>query len=181
MKNEETAKIGRQYQTTLSFRFKEVLFPNNRRLVESRLVGIISRMIRDKQFPMHCKGFLEELFLEGYTRQSSKLSNDGKVWYLPHLGIYHLGKPNKIRVVFDCNAEYKGRCLDKELLPVPDLANQLIRVLLGFRKETLAFMAYIEKMFLQVCVSEKHRNFLRFLWQTDNAFTKNHEMCAYIF
>lgn len=84
-------------------------------------------------------------------------------------------------MVFDCNAQYKGRCLDKELLPVPDLANELISVLLGFRKETLEFMAYIEKMFLQVCVSEKHRNFLRFLWQKDNAFTKNHEMCAYVF
>ena len=54
-------------------------------------------------------------------------------------------KPNKVRVVFDCNAEYKGRCLNKELLPDPDLADQLIGVLLRFRKETISFMADIEK------------------------------------
>ena len=53
MKNEETLKIGRNCQTPLSFRSKEVHFPNNRKMVESRLVGIKRRILRDKQFAMH--------------------------------------------------------------------------------------------------------------------------------
>ena len=116
--NEETVKIGRHYQTSLPFRSKEVYFPNNRRLVESRLVGIKRRILRDKQFAMHYKGFTEELLLKGYARESTKSPSDGQVWYLPHHGIYHPSKPNKIKVVFDCNAEYKSRCLSKELLLV---------------------------------------------------------------
>ena len=55
--------------------------------------------------------------------------------------------------------EYKVRCLNKELLPGPDLPNQLINVLLRFRKETIAFMADIEKMYFEIHVEEKHRNF----------------------
>ena len=37
---EETVKIGRHFQTPLPFKSKEVHFSNNRRLAESRLVGI---------------------------------------------------------------------------------------------------------------------------------------------
>ena len=102
---------------------------------------------------------MEELFLKGYARESTKSHNDGQVWYLPHHGIYHPSKPNKIKVVLDCSVEYKVRCLNKELLPGPDLANQLINVLLRFRKETIAFMTDIEKMYFEIHVAEKHRNF----------------------
>ena len=106
MMNEETVKIGRHYQTSLPFRSKEVHFPNNKRLAESRLAGMKRRIVRDKKFAMHYKGFMEELLLNGYARESTKSPNDGQVWYLLHHGIYHPSKTNKIRVVFDCSAEY---------------------------------------------------------------------------
>ena len=40
MVNEKTVKIGGHYQTSLPFGSKEVQFSNNRRLTESRLIGI---------------------------------------------------------------------------------------------------------------------------------------------
>ena len=160
--NQETVKIGRHYHTPLPFRSREVHFPNNRRLAESRLIGIKRRIQRDKQFAMHYKGFTEKLLLKGYARESTKSPNDGQVWYLPHHGIYNPSKPNKTKVVFDCSAEYQGRYLNKELLPDSDLANQLIGVLLRFRKESVTFVADIEKMYFQICVAEKHQNFFRF-------------------
>ena len=106
------------------------------------------KMIRDKQFAMHYKGFMEELLLKEYARESTKSPDDGQVRYLSHHGIYHLNKPNRIRVVFDCSVEYKGWYLNKELLPGPSLTNQLIVVLLRFRR----FMADIEKnVFSNTC------------------------------
>ena len=80
--------------------------------------------------------------------------------------------------------EYKGRCLNKELLPDPDLTDQLIGVLLRFRKETIAFMANIEKMYFQIRVTEKYQDFLRFSWWKDGDFSKepiDHMMCAHAF
>jgi hypothetical protein len=50
------------------------------------------------------------------------------------------------------------------LLQGPDLTNNLIGVLLRFRQEGIAFMADIQKMFYQVRVPVKHRNYLRFFW-----------------
>ena len=45
-------------------------------------------------------------------------------------------------------------------------------------------MVDIEKLYFQIRMAEKHRNFLRFLWQKDGDFSKNpidHEMCAHFF
>ena len=113
-------------------------------------------MLREKQFAMHYKGFMDKLLIIGYARESTRSPNDGQVWFFLIMA-FHPIKLNKIRVAFDCSAEYEGRCLNKELLPGPDLANQLIGVLLRFRKETIAFTADIEKMYFQISVAEKHR------------------------
>ena len=64
MMNEETVKIGRHYQKPLPLRSKEVHFPNNRRLAESRLVGIKRRMLRYKKFAMLCKVSWKNFFLK---------------------------------------------------------------------------------------------------------------------
>ena len=69
-------------------------------------------------------------------------------------GIYHPKKPNKIRVVFDCSAEYQG----------PDLTNSLLGVLLRFRQERVAYMTDVEAMFHQVRVPDDDCDLLRFLW-----------------
>ena len=89
-------------------------------------------------------------------------------WYLPHFGVYHPQKPNKIRVVFDSAAETNGVSLNKLLLSGPDLTNSLIGVLLRLRQNPTAFIADIEQMFHSFIVKEKHRDYLRFLWYEDN-------------
>ena len=40
--------------------------------------------------------------------QTVENRNEGKIWYLPHFGVYHPRKPDQIRVVFDSSAEYQG-------------------------------------------------------------------------
>lgn len=89
--------------------------------------------------------------------------SDGNVWYIPHHGVYHPRK-GKLRVVFDCGAAYKRTSLNCQLLQGPDLTNPLVGVLVRFRQEPIAVMADIQAMYQQVHVSEKHINFLRFLW-----------------
>ena len=66
--------------------------------------------------------------------------------------------------MFDCAAKYTGVSLDDELLRGPDLMNTLIGVLTRFRKEQIAIVADVEKMYPQVFVHPDHRNALRFPW-----------------
>ena len=80
--------------------------------------------------------------------------------------MYHHRK-DKIRVVLDCSAKYLGMCLNDVLLTGPDLTNNLTSVLLRFRTEPVAITVDIEKMFYQVKVRKKDRDFLRFYWWPD--------------
>ena len=80
--------------------------------------------------------------------------------------MYHPTK-GKLRVVYDCAAIYKGRCLNDELIQGPDLTNSLLGVLIRFRKEPIALMADVEGMFSQVRIPREDRDYQRFLWWPD--------------
>jgi len=85
-------------------------------------------------------------------------------WYLPHHPVLNPTKPGKVRIVFDCAAQYMGHSLNSELLSGPNLTNDLTGVLLRFRKFPIAICADIEEMFLQVNVPLEDRKALSFLW-----------------
>ena len=54
------------------------------------------------------------------------------------------------------------------LLPGPDLMNNLLGVLMRFRKENVAVMCNVEQMFHSFHVNPAHRDFLHFLWLEGN-------------
>ena len=120
---------------------------------------------------------MKNIIENGYAEKVPNMRNSERnnVWYIPHHGVYHPKKPNKIRVVFDCAAEHRGESLNKHLLQGPDLTNNLTGVLCRFREESIAFMCDIEAMFHQVRVDESHRDLLRFLWWEDGEVTREPE------
>lgn len=69
----------------------------------------------------------------GVSKDQESSYTDRKIWYIPYNGVYHLKKSNKIRVVFDCSAEFKCKSLNKHLLQGPDLTNNLVGILFRFR------------------------------------------------
>ena len=88
---------------------------------------------------------MKEIISKGYAIETKTNPHDGRTWYLPHHGVYHPCKPSKLRVVLDCIAKLNGRSINKELLPGPDSANRLVRVLTKFRENKVAFMVDSEK------------------------------------
>ena len=106
---------------------------------------------------------MEEIISKGYAREAKTNPPNGRTWYLPHHGVYHLHKPSKLRVVFDCSAELNGRSINKELLPGPDLANKLVGVWIKVRENKVTFMADIAKVYFHIFVAEEHRRLLQFL------------------
>ena len=141
--------------------------PNNRTLALSRLERLRQRLKRDRKYRDHYEAFMKEMIDKG---QAERVPDDelhltnGRVWYIPHHGVYHPQKPDKIRVVFDASAEFKGESLNRHLLQGPDLTNSLNGVLCRFRKEPIAFTCDVEGMFHQLFVNPDYRNLLRFLW-----------------
>ena len=160
--------------------------PNNRKQAEQRALWI-KKKFADEQYKQDYVTFINDIISKGYATQVSESNievEEGKLWYLPHHGVYHPKKPGKIRVVFDCSCSYKGTSLNEELLQGPNLTNSLVGVLTRFRLEPVAFMADIEAMFYQVHVPESQRSFLRFLWwpsgNTDECLVE-YERCVHTF
>ena len=90
----------------------------------------------------------------------------------------------KIRVVFDCSAEFEGKSINKELLPGPELTNQIVSILIRFREERVAVMADVESMYYQVQVPENQQTYLKLLWWESHdieCHPQEFVMCANVF
>ncbi|XP_043242095.1 uncharacterized protein LOC122391859 [Amphibalanus amphitrite] len=187
-KVEESVKLKEgHYEIGLPLKDDDVRLPSNRNMALRRLCSLERKLKRDTKFTEHYTTFMKNLLDEGYAEEvpEGNLSReDGRVWYVPHHGVYHPHKPDKVRVVFDCAARHGNVSLNDVLLQGPDLTSSLLGVLLRFRTEPVAFMADIRSMFYQVTVPESDRDLLRFLWWPEgdiSAEPKDFRMKVHIF
>ena len=154
-------------QVRLPFCNPSLTLPANRCQAECRALSLRRKFLKDARFQEDYVASLDGVIQEGFAEKvpSEDLCRaDGKVWYIPHHGVYHSKKPEKIRVVFDCSAQFQGMSLNSELLQGPDLTNNLVGILLRFRQDPVAVMGDVQSMFHQVRVPVEDRDFLRFLW-----------------
>ena len=89
-----------------------------------------------------------------------------QVHYMPYMEVYKASS-QKLRVVYDGSARAFKRdvslndCLEKG----PLLTNHIAKVMLEFRKKSVACVGDIEKAFLNIAVREGDKDMLRFLWR----------------
>ena len=137
--------------------------PSNKRLATVRLQCLKNKIKASKQYSDQYKTFMEETINKGDAEPAPWTSEGQTEWYLPHHGIYHPRKPDKLRVVFDCSAKFHGVSLNDTLLTGSDLINPLVAVLRIFRKEAVGTICDIERTFYQFSVTPESRNYLKFL------------------
>ena len=130
-----------QYELPLPLKNDRIEFPNNRDAALRRLNQLKRRFEarNGQKYREDYIEFMKKMIDNGYAEkvpQTSESTGDQpetsrrkNVWYIPHHGVYHPKKPNKIRVVFDCAAEYENESLNKHMLQGPDLTNNLTGVL----------------------------------------------------
>ena len=175
------------YEVPLPLKRDDKQLPSNRTMALRRLSSLEKKLKDDTKFKKDYVSFMENMLEEGYAEEVPEESlnrEDGRVWYIPHHGVYHPHKPDKIRVVFDCAAKYGDISLNDVLLQGPDLTSSLLGVLLRFRTEPVAFMADIRSMFYQVRVPQSDRDLLRFLWWPKGDISvepKDYRMSVHIF
>lgn len=160
-----------------------VQVPDNEELARSRLRSL-RRSLGRRGILDRYDSEIQKLLVKGYAEQvtDSEIQNSSsKIWYLPHHGVISDKKPGKLRVVFDCAAQFKGESLNDKCKQGPDLNNKLVHVLLRFRQHELAIMADVEAMYYQVKVSEEDRDALRFLWVDEEGREVVYRMNAHIF
>ena len=174
-----------QYSLPLPFNNRKGELFNNRGLVINRAIMLKKKLDKDPVYREEYKGFMEDMLERGFAERVEDYEVDcnKKVWYIPHFGVFHKIK-KKLRIVFDCSAQYKGISLNDTLLKGPDLTNSLIGILCRFREQPIAFCCDIEKMFYAFHVHPSDRDFLRFLWWSGGDTNKplaTYRMTTHIF
>ncbi|XP_039456650.1 uncharacterized protein LOC120433807 [Oreochromis aureus] len=126
--------------------------PNNKQVAQQRAQYLLKRFQKDQLFFEEYNEFMHNVSMEGHSEiipQEQLKHEEGKVWYIPHHGIYHPRKKT-LRVVYDCAPTFAGTSLNKELLQGPDLTSTLLGVLIRFRQGPIALMTDIKGMFHQI-------------------------------
>ncbi|XP_068221310.1 uncharacterized protein [Palaemon carinicauda] len=158
---------GKQLKIPLPLKGDGIQFPDNKLVVQKRLSNLKQKLQKNVSMKNDYINFMKNMIDKGYAERvplNETCLTNGKVWFVPHHGVYHPRKTDKIRVVFDCSFMYKNVSLNDCLLQGPDLSNSLAGILCRFRNHSVAFTCDVEAMYHQVLVNEEHRNLLRFLW-----------------
>ena len=166
---------------TMPLPFKSVPeLPDNRQYALKRFRLLEGKFRRNQQFKEKYHEFMEDILVKGEAEACSP-GEDG--WFIPHFGVFNQHKPDKIRVVFDCSAKFRGQSLNKNLLQGPDLNSSLAGLLCRFRKERVAITCDIKKMFHQFRVTEDHRKYLKFIWYEEGNSTnlRDYHMNVHLF
>ncbi|KAK7891878.1 hypothetical protein WMY93_023841 [Mugilogobius chulae] len=126
------------YELPLPFKTDNPNLPNNKQYAEHRLSSLERRLRKDERYYKDYVKFMDDIISRGDAEKVPEQELDNKAaWYIPHHGVYHPHKPDKIRVVFDGSARFQETSLNDHLLTGPDLTNALIG---------------------------EHQDYLRFLW-----------------
>ncbi|XP_067944858.1 uncharacterized protein [Watersipora subatra] len=174
-----TTEAG-NYMMPLPFKQRPIL-PNNIEQAKSRQESLSKKFQKQPQFRADYHKFMNELIEEKLAEPvQEEDAKPGERWYLPHFAVKHPQK-QKLRVVFDCKAVYKGTSLNDHLLPGPDLMNSLFGILCRFRREQVAISCDIQKMFYNFLVAPNDRDYLRFLWYNEEGQPKTYIMKVHLF
>lgn len=107
---------------------------------------------------------IENYERKGYVKKVEK-TNEPNQWFLPHFAVIKKERTTtKTRIVFDAAAKDRGKSLNDAIRAGPKLQQDLLNVLLRFRRSPVALSGDISEMFLQVGLLKDDRIYHRFLW-----------------
>ena len=98
-----------------------IQLPDNKVTATKRLNQLRLKMQKNVQHKDDYLAAMMNVIKKGYTDlvpEDELEGKPGRVWYIPHHGVYHPMRPGRLRVVYDCSAEYKDEVLNRWLLQV---------------------------------------------------------------
>ena len=167
------------YYAPLPWKIDHPPLPSNLNLCKQRLVQVTSRLNKLGLMDAYRKVMAEHLS-KGYIEEVPNLQHpwpEEGCHYLPHFFVLKDSETTPLRIVFAANTGHVS--LNDCLYTGPCLLNNLVELLLRFRFPQYAFIADIQRAFLNIRLHEADRPFVRFLWYKDNDPSK--ELCVYTY
>ncbi|XP_068141418.1 uncharacterized protein [Drosophila tropicalis] len=166
-----------KYIVELPFKVTNPEFGDTLQGALNRFQSVERSLHQDANLRAKYVNFMWEYFDLGHMREIPPDEvNNGQRFYLPHHPV--LGR--KLRVVFDGSfCDTKGKSLNDYLFTGPSIQRNLFAVCLRFRMYKFVFSADIVKMFRQIWVNNKHRDFQRIVWrERPSDPIKHYQLCT---
>ncbi|XP_049300118.1 uncharacterized protein LOC125772715 [Anopheles funestus] len=136
----------------------------SRDIADRRLLGVERRLKGNPEMEKEYKRFMAEYEQLGHMIKLTENVDDSKAHcYIPHHAVIkESSSSTKVRVVFDASCKTtSGYALNDTLLIGPTVQDDLLTIILRFRKHAVALVADVEKMYRQILHCAKDRKLLR--------------------
>lgn len=138
-----------------------------------RLYAMERKFGKNDEFKQKYIEFMQEYETLGHMSKinpSEYFKFNSNSFYLPHHGVLNEDSlTTKLRVVFDGSCKSaNGLSLNDILLTGPTVQEDLFNILIRFRKHNFVITADIAKMYRQVLVNEKQRDYQRIVWRNSS-------------
>jgi hypothetical protein len=136
---------------------------------KQKALKMLNSLERKLESDVELKKYYHEFMLEyenlGHMEKVKESGFPTTVFYMPHHCVL---KPSstttKVRVVFNASAETSsGLSLNDVLMAGPKIQQNLVQILMRFRKHRYAIVGDIEKMYRQILIDKSQRNLQRIL------------------
>ncbi|XP_062539042.1 uncharacterized protein LOC134207338 [Armigeres subalbatus] len=131
------------------------------------------RLGRDADIRKRYNDFMLEYIVLGHMKLIGAIENikdhERTVCYLPHHPVFkESSTTTKLRVVFDGSAKTStNHSLNDALLTGPVIQDDLLDLMLRFRKHPIALVADVEKMYRQIRLNPEDTSLQRVIWRFD--------------
>ena len=167
------------YYAPLPWKIDHPPLPSNLTLCKQRLAQVTSRLNKLGLMQAYCNVMAEHL-AQGYIEEVHDLPQpwpEEGCHYLPHFFVLKDSETTPLRIVFAANSGHVS--LNDCLYTGPCLLNNLVELLVRFRFPKYAFVADIQRAFLNIKLQEGDRPYVRFLWYKDN--DPSMDICVYTY
>ncbi len=163
-----------RYQVCLPWKEFHEPLPDNYSLSVKRMQGLLRRLRQDPEILKEYDRIINEQLEKGIVEiVPDSEPQPAQSHYLPHHAVVRRDRTTtKLRVVYDASAKSNEPSLNNCLYKGPKFNQLVLDLLLRFRSYRIALSSDIEKAFLMISVSDKERDFLRFLW-VDEIYAKD--------
>ncbi|GFW79864.1 integrase catalytic domain-containing protein [Trichonephila clavipes] len=162
--NETLSKKGEgRYEVSLPWVADNFSLPEKGKLAEKGLMSTKRKLMASGKLDDY--GVVFDNWLNLGIIEKIPQGEIGGAHYLPHRPVIKSGSPTRIRPVFNASSHVLGSpSLNDCSSTGPNLIEIIPTILNRFRRNYIGVMSDIEKVFLQISIREKDRDYLRFLW-----------------
>ena len=158
--------VGDRYQTSIPWKGDRPSLPDNRIAAEKRLKSLEASLNRKPEVAERYREVFKGNVEKGYITEIPHDETYKPGWYLPHFGVIKEDRvTTKVRVVYDGAAICEGKSLNNEMLPGPKLQQDIVDILINFRRGAVALVGDIKEMFSQIVLDPDDRRYHRILWR----------------